>query len=149
MSPHRLHIAAVIRRKNVADIHFKATHKASTRSLRNNTSLFTVREKLTTAVLQGRRVPTIKKKKKKVTVFPFVCQEWLLPGSRQLVDISSSVRPNSLLAQTPTSCAKWSCSCLDCLQNKYAAQPKEKFLLFCSRHRVHGPAWALFYTSEL
>lgn len=78
---------------------------------------------------------------------------WRVAAARfkQLGDISSSVRPNSVLAQTPTSCAKRSCSCLDGLQNKYAAQPKEKFLLFCSRHRVHvpGPARALFYTNEL
>lgn len=52
----------------------------------------------TTVVLQCHRVPTMKTT---VTVFPLVCEEWLLPASRQsfqLVDISSSVRPNSLLA---------------------------------------------------
>lgn len=80
----------------------KMTHKASARLLRNNTSLFTVREIKPNYC--GPPVPSgpdYKEKKKKVTVFPFVCQEWLLPASRQsfqLVDISSSVRPNSLLA---------------------------------------------------
>lgn len=154
-SPHTSCRTAAIRRGNGWDAQ-PGLHNDAQRirgSLRNNPSLFTVKEfkLLWCSSAVGSR-PKTKTKKKTLTVFPFVCQERLLPASRQsfqLVDISSSVRPNSLLASTPTGRAKSFCSRLDRLQNKQAAQPKEKFLLFCSRHGVHGPAQPLFYTHEL
>lgn len=72
----------------------KTIHKATVQLLRNNTSLFTVREiKLlcSSSAFKSRQ-------EKKHNTISIRLSEWLLPASRQffqLGDISSSVRPNS------------------------------------------------------